>query len=61
MLNTDAEMYGGSGVGNAPELPSQEGNRHGRPHFIKVTLPPLAVVAFRVAREDKTAVRARPL
>ena len=49
-LNSDGEVYGGSGQGNlggvhAIGLPS-----HGRPESIEVTLPPLGMVVFRPRR-----------
>ena len=47
VLNTDAEMFGGSGVGNPAGIQSEPVKAHGRDHSILVTLPPLAVVAFR--------------
>ncbi|HTC78617.1 MAG TPA: alpha amylase C-terminal domain-containing protein, partial [Terriglobales bacterium] len=47
IFNTDAEMFGGSNVGNGGCVSSRAVPRHNRPHSIAVTLPPLAVVAFR--------------
>jgi 1,4-alpha-glucan branching enzyme len=47
VLNTDAERYGGSNVGNGGVVSSNPVPRHDRPYSITVTLPPLAVVAFR--------------
>jgi 1,4-alpha-glucan branching enzyme len=47
ILNTDAEMFGGGNLGNGGMVSSCPVERHGRPHSIAVTLPPLAVVAFR--------------
>ncbi|SPF45059.1 1,4-alpha-glucan branching enzyme [Candidatus Sulfopaludibacter sp. SbA4] len=47
ILNTDSELFGGSNVGNGGMVTSTPTPRHGRPHSIAVTLPPLAVVAFR--------------
>jgi 1,4-alpha-glucan branching enzyme len=47
IFNSDAEMFGGSNVGNGGLVSSQEEPTHGRPHSIAVTLPPLGVVAFR--------------
>ena len=47
ILNTDAEMFGGSNVGNGGAVRSRPVSRHGRAHSIAVTLPPLAVVAFK--------------
>lgn len=46
VLNTDATDYGGSGVGNAGGLESEETPWHGRPHSINVTLPPLGTVVL---------------
>ncbi len=52
IFNTDAEMFGGSNMGNGPELiPAEPVEFHNRPQSISVTLPPLAVVAFRWAAE----------
>jgi 1,4-alpha-glucan branching enzyme len=47
VLNTDSEFFGGSNVGNGGLVSSLPKPRHGREHSIAVTLPPLAVVAFR--------------
>jgi 1,4-alpha-glucan branching enzyme len=47
ILNSDAERYGGSNVGNAGGVMSSTASRHGRRNSISITLPPLAVVAFR--------------
>ncbi|MFF2024839.1 1,4-alpha-glucan branching enzyme [Streptomyces sp. NPDC058171] len=49
VLNTDAERYGGSGVGTpGPVRPQQQG-AHGRPVSLELTLPPLATVWLRPA------------
>ncbi len=50
VFNTDAEMFGGSNVGNFPGVASRPKPRHGRPNSIAITLPPLAVVIFRHRR-----------
>jgi 1,4-alpha-glucan branching enzyme len=47
IFNTDAEMFGGSNVGNFPGVYTKPNIRHGRKQTIAITLPPLAVVAFR--------------
>ena len=47
VLNTDSALYGGSNVGAGSPVRSQPVPRHHRLHSIRVTLPPLAVVAFR--------------
>jgi 1,4-alpha-glucan branching enzyme len=52
LLNTDAEPYGGSGHGNFGGVRTRPVPSHGRPHSLVVTLPPLAVVAFRWAASE---------
>ena len=47
ILNTDSELFGGSNLGNGGLVSSRPIPRHGRQSSISVTLPPLAVVAFR--------------
>ena len=46
VLNTDASIYGGSGLGNLGGVASQEIPWHGRAHSLAVQLPPLAAVIF---------------
>jgi 1,4-alpha-glucan branching enzyme len=48
-LNSDAEIYGGSGLGNYGSVESLPIALHGRPRSLTVTLPPLAVVMFKHA------------
>ncbi len=50
VFNTDAEMFGGSNLGNAPGVSSEPVNAHGRDQSISISLPPLAVVAFKKQR-----------
>jgi 1,4-alpha-glucan branching enzyme len=47
ILNTDSELFGGSNMGNGGAVTSTPVPKHGRPHSLSITLPPLAVVAFR--------------
>jgi 1,4-alpha-glucan branching enzyme len=47
VLNTDSEAFGGSNMGNFGGVASLARPCHGRDHSISITLPPLAVVAFR--------------
>ncbi len=47
IINTDAETYGGSNVGNLGGLEAEEVEWQGRTHSIVVNLPPLAVIAFK--------------
>jgi len=47
VLNTDAPLYGGSGVGNLGGVEAAPVSSHGRPHALSLTLPPLAAVFFK--------------
>ena len=47
VLNSDATLYGGSGQGNLGGADTAPLPMHGRPFSLSITLPPLAVVAFR--------------
>ena len=47
ILNTDSELFGGSNMGNGGTGLDEPIPSHGRPYSVPVTLPPLAVVAFR--------------
>lgn len=44
ILNTDAETYGGSGVGNCGAVEAVDIPAHGQPASVEVTLPPLATL-----------------
>jgi 1,4-alpha-glucan branching enzyme len=46
LLNSDAEIYGGSGWGNQGGVQAEEVAWHGRRYSVKVTLPPLGAVFF---------------
>jgi 1,4-alpha-glucan branching enzyme len=48
ILNTDAEMFGGSNMGNGGWAAAANIACHGRPASLVLTLPPLAVVAFKL-------------
>jgi 1,4-alpha-glucan branching enzyme len=41
-------MFGGSNMGNGSGVSSEPINAHGRDQSILVTLPPLAVVVFKL-------------
>jgi 1,4-alpha-glucan branching enzyme len=47
LMNTDAERFGGSNIGNRGTVVSEPVPAHGRDHSIPVTLPPLGVVVFK--------------
>jgi 1,4-alpha-glucan branching enzyme len=44
ILNSDAETYGGSNVGNGGQINAEDVEWHDRPASLRLTLPPLAVV-----------------
>ncbi|GAB4546998.1 MAG: 1,4-alpha-glucan branching enzyme [Anaerolineae bacterium] len=48
LLNTDAGIYGGSNMGNMGAVNSESWSTHGQPHSISLTLPPLAVLIFKL-------------
>jgi len=47
VLNTDAPIYGGSGLGNLGGVDALASPAHGEPFSLEITLPPLAVVIFQ--------------
>jgi 1,4-alpha-glucan branching enzyme len=51
LLNSDAGIYGGSGVGNMGGVHATPIPCHGRPYSIALTLPPLAAL---ILRQDRT-------
>jgi 1,4-alpha-glucan branching enzyme len=59
VLNTDADVYGGSGVGNLGSVTAQEVAWHAMPASAQVTLPPLATL-WLASRAPSAAVKARP-
>ncbi len=46
ILNSDAEKYGGSGLGNCGGMESDLSESHGYPYSLMLTLPPLGIVMF---------------
>ncbi|HEX6316967.1 MAG TPA: alpha amylase C-terminal domain-containing protein, partial [Gemmatimonadaceae bacterium] len=47
VLNSDATMYGGSGMGNFGAAEATPFPMHNQPCSLTITVPPLAVLAFR--------------
>jgi 1,4-alpha-glucan branching enzyme len=45
-LNTDAPIYGGSGLGNLGQVIASGPPSHGQPHSLQLTLPPLATLVL---------------
>jgi 1,4-alpha-glucan branching enzyme len=48
ILNSDAPLYSGSGQGNFGGVTTAPLPMHGRPFSLNMTLPPLAIVVFRL-------------
>ncbi len=46
VFNSDAEVYGGSGVGNGGKVVTEVVSHHGRPHSALLRLPPLGVLVL---------------
>ncbi len=49
VLNSDAPLYGGSGQGNAGGVHAEDWGHHGRPHSLRLCLPPLGVLLLEPA------------
>lgn len=47
LLNTDAECYAGSGVGNAGRVDAEAHEAHGRPFSLVLNLPPLGALVLK--------------
>ncbi len=47
ILNSDAREYGGSGVGNMGSAEALPESVHGRPHSLRLTLPPLGALFLK--------------
>jgi 1,4-alpha-glucan branching enzyme len=65
IFNSDAEIFGGSNMGNAGRVFAAPDPSHGRPASMSLIIPPLAVMMFKPARPlplpepPETALRAR--
>ena len=53
VFNTDADIYGGCNVGNEGGTYSEPIESHGFENSLAITLPPLAMVVFRMVTIDK--------
>jgi 1,4-alpha-glucan branching enzyme len=47
LLNSDAEIYGGSGQGNLGRVVASDTKSHGRAHSVELVLPPLGVLVLK--------------
>ena len=48
VLNTDAEAYGGSNLGNAGAVAAEPVPSQGQPHRLRLTLPPLSALVLKL-------------
>lgn len=55
IMNTDAEIYGGGGVGNMGAAQGEAIRHHDHANSMLVTLPPLAAIFFKPERGDAGA------
>jgi 1,4-alpha-glucan branching enzyme len=47
LLNSDAEIYGGSNIGNLGDITVTDKPQHGRSHSIDVNVPPLGMLVLK--------------
>lgn len=50
LLNTDAQVYGGSNIGNAGGVWAEPVAWQGQPHSVVLTLPALATMVLKLAQ-----------
>jgi 1,4-alpha-glucan branching enzyme len=50
VLNTDAEVYGGSNIGNGGLVSTEGVTSHGKPQSAALVLPPLGTLVLRLRR-----------
>jgi 1,4-alpha-glucan branching enzyme len=60
ILNTDAEVYGGSGMGNMGTAAVQDRAAHGFAQSLELTLPPLSVLWLRPSSAVRDDQRSEP-
>jgi 1,4-alpha-glucan branching enzyme len=54
ILNSDADIYGGSGLGNSGFVEASSESRHGQPYSVSLTLPPLAALFLKPVANEPT-------
>jgi 1,4-alpha-glucan branching enzyme len=52
LLNSDAEAYGGSNLGNWGAVHSEPVPEHGRPDSLRLMLPPLSILVLKRDEEQ---------
>jgi 1,4-alpha-glucan branching enzyme len=56
VVNTDAHVYGGSGVGNFGVVTAMDESWHGQPCSATLNLPPLGTLWLRPEAADSPAI-----
>jgi 1,4-alpha-glucan branching enzyme len=51
VLNSDLDEFGGSGQINKKNLKALEGEYHGRPYHISMTIPPYGISILRAVKK----------
>lgn len=59
VLNSDAIKYGGSGVTN-PDVIAEEQSWHSKPYSMSITVPPLSVSVFKLAKPIVPTPKSEP-
>ena len=54
ILNSDSELYGGSNLGNFGGVQTEDVPSHAHPYSLRLTLPPLAVIALKATPATST-------
>lgn len=55
VLNSDATLYGGSGMGNLGQAEALPQAAHGHGHSLSLTVPPLSVMVFKPVPENRAS------
>ncbi|HCA05102.1 MAG TPA: 1,4-alpha-glucan branching enzyme, partial [Ruminococcaceae bacterium] len=56
VFNSEAEEFGGTGIGNAGEIKAVNEKEHELDYHISITLPPLGVTFFKLVKEEPVPV-----
>src|SRR5579871_125988 len=59
ILNSDSELFGGSNVGNAGGVQTEDVESHAHPYSLRLTLPPLAVIVMKAKAQPASGAKTR--
>ncbi|MGH7490923.1 MAG: 1,4-alpha-glucan branching protein GlgB [bacterium] len=57
LLNSDSAHYGGSNIGNAGGIHTEEITQHNQPYSIAIEFPPLAVIVFKCQKHESERMK----